>query len=759
MLERLRKIAPLAAALVLAPLSGWAAEGSSGEAAAEQPHQVPRTEETIQVDGILDEPAWERALPLELGFETWPAENQPPPANTVCLFTYGGGHLYVGCRAGDPNPRKIRARFSDRDTAWSDDFVGIVIDTFNDERRAFEFFVNPLGVQMDLIQDDVNGREDSSWDAIWRSAGRVTEQGYEVEMAIPFSSLRFQRTQGDQIWGLDVVRIYPRDQRHRIGLHALDRNVACYLCQSSKIVGFEGAEPGKNLEVTPTFTASRTDAIDDYPDGDLVKEDDSAEPGLFVKWGFTPNMTLAGTLNPDFSQVEADVARLDVNEEFALFYPETRPFFLEGADFFESPVNAVYTRTVADPNWGARTTGKQGANGIGAFVVEDALTNLLFPGSQGSSLGSLDEESLAGVARYRHDVWKNSSVGGLVTARQSSDYHNFVYGADTQLRPTDRDRISVQLLASRTEYPDSIVEEYDQPSGEFSDRAFVLRYRHRTRNWSASASYEDFGEGFRADAGFVPRVDYRRPLIGGEYRWYGEEKHWWTQIGAGADWDQTEDQAGNLIERELEGWGWMNGPKQSFLWVGGGRRTRVFNEVSFPQDFVGAFFEITPTGDFSLFFDSDYGDRVDFSFAPEPGVARQGRQLDLRPGIRYNLGRHLKLNLTHSLRRLDLDQGRLFEADLTELRLVYQFNVRMFVRLITQYSKIDRDPSLYTDPVPAESEDLFNQLLFSYKVNSRTALYAGYSDEHANVFDDIETDSLAQTGRTFFAKIGYAWVP
>jgi hypothetical protein len=757
-MREIPKIASLPSALLLLPLCGAALAQTEGQTPPTPPHQVPRSDETIEIDGLMDEPAWDNALALELGFETWPAENLSPPAKTVCRFSYDDAHLYVGCQANDPHPQAIRARFSDRDAAFSDDFVGIVIDTFNDERRAFEFFVNPLGVQMDLIQDDVNGREDSSWNAIWNSAGRVTEQGYEVEMAIPFSSLRFQRTPGDQTWGLDIVRIYPRDQRRRIGLNALDRNVSCYLCQSSKVSGFEGAEPGKNLEVTPTLTASRTDAIDGFPDGDLEKDDDFAEPGLFVKWGFTPNMTLAGTVNPDFSQVEADVARLAVNEEFALFFPERRPFFLEGAEFFESPIDAVYTRTVADPNWGGRTTGKEGKNGIGAFVAQDDLTNLLFPGNQGSSLGSLDEESLVGVARYRRDLWKNSSVGGLVTARDSTDYHNHVYGVDTQLRPTDQDRISIQLLGSRTEYPDSIVEEFDQPEGEFSDRALSLSYRHNTRNWLARANYADFGKDFRADLGFVPRVDIRQAVIGGEYTWYGEGK-WWTEIELGGDWDQAEDQAGELIERELEGWGLISGPKQSFVFLGTGQRTRVFNEVSFPQDFVNFFFEMTPVGDFYFYVDASYGDRVDFSFAPEPGVARQGKQLDLRPGLRYNLGRHLKLDMFRSFRSLDLDQGNLFEANVTEMRLVYQFNVRAFVRLITQYGTIDRDPSLYTDPVPENEQDLFNQLLVSYKVNPRTALYVGYADERANVLEDVEADGLVKTGRTFFAKIGYAWVP
>ena len=248
--------------------------------AADSAHPVKRTDLAIEIDGRIDEEAWAQASPLELNYETNPGENTPPPVATRCWFLHSDSHFYVGCQADDPEPEKIRARFSDRDRAFNDDFVGVVIDTFNDERRAYEFFVNPLGVQMDLIQDDVNGNEDSSWDAIWDSAGLITDTGYQVEMAIPFSSLRFQRGEGIQDWGLDIVRIWPRDRRFRLGLNALERDVSCYLCQATKIRGFEGAEPGKNLEINPTFTTGRTESIDPGdPAGGLGSASSEYDPG------------------------------------------------------------------------------------------------------------------------------------------------------------------------------------------------------------------------------------------------------------------------------------------------------------------------------------------------------------------------------------------------------------------------------------------------------------------------------------------------
>ena len=162
--------------------------------------------------------------------------------------------------ARDPDPSSIRAYLRDRDSAFNDDFVGVVLDTFNDQRRAFEFFVNPFGVQMDLIQDDVSRNESSSWNAIWDSAGEINERGFTVEIAIPFSQLRFPSVAGEQTWGIDVLRFRPRTQRARISNNAQDRNRSCYLCQFGKFTGFANAEPGKAIEVVPTLTAARTDS-------------------------------------------------------------------------------------------------------------------------------------------------------------------------------------------------------------------------------------------------------------------------------------------------------------------------------------------------------------------------------------------------------------------------------------------------------------------------------------------------------------------
>lgn len=734
--------------------------------AAKIPHRVPRAASPIKVDGVLDEPAWSAALELQLPWEVWPAENVEAAVVTQALLVYDDGHLYAAFRAHDPKPGAIRARLSDRDRAFQDDFVGIVVDTFNDQRRAFEFFVNPLGVQMDLVQDDVNGSEDESWDAIWDAAGHVTQDGYEVEMAVPYTSLRFQRGASDQVWGLDLIRIHPRDRRRLYALEKRDRNVSGYLNQIQKIVGFSGAEPGRNLEVTPTFTAIRSDVEGQTP-GELEKGDPDYELGVTARWGITPNLTASGAIHPDFSQVEADGAQLNVNEQFALFFPEKRPLFLEGADFFETPLRAVYTRTVADPSWGVKLSGKEGRHALGVFVARDDQVNLLIPGPQGSGTGSLENESVTdAVLRYRLDLGKNSTLGALVTAREGDRYHSRLAGVDGLWRITDTDTLRAQLMGSQTDYPNDIGLE----RGIIGDHAYYANYGHSTRTWGAWARYQDLGPEFRADMGFLPQVGVRIPVAGAERYWIGDPNDWYSRISMGGDYDQTVDFDGNLIEREVEGFTNVQGPMQSFFSVGGGKRLRGFREELFKQSFANWYFEFQPSSSVYASLGGGVSHRVDFTFFDpnDAGATRQGFELRLEPFMRFNLGRHVRLELWHAFRRLENDDGYLFRANLSQMNLIYQLSLRAFVRAIVQYSDVRYNVDQYApqcdDPndCPAErARDLFTQLLFSYKINPQSVLFLGYSNARVGTLSPglgLDDDSLKALDRTFFVKLGYAWV-
>jgi len=711
-------------------------------------YTVPRAGSTMRVDGVLDEEAWLDALVFELGYEVYPGDNTSAPVRTEVLVVFSESCVYFGFRAYDPDPSAIRANLSDRDSAGSDDHVGVVLDTFNDERSAFKFIVNPLGVQTDERMAESLTFADSSWDAIWDSAGRINNWGWSVEMAIPFSSLRFQRTGGSQVWGFDAVRFHPRNKSVDIGLFPRDRNNNCYLCQAVKLEGFEGASPGRNIEITPTITAVRTDERLDFPVGDLERRNQDAEVGVTARWGLTPNLALSATANPDFSQIEADALQLDINQPFALYYQEKRPFFTEGADFFSMPFDAVHTRTLRDPTWGLKLTGKEGNNTIGAYVVRDDLTNLIFPGSQGSDATSLAMANTSSVFRYQRDIWNNSTVGMLVTDREGVDYFNRIFGVDGRLRLTERDRLQFQILGSSTRYPDSVAREYGQPLGDFNDSAWRIHYNQGTRDYFLFADYQAVGIDFRADLGYMPRVDYRSFQLGSGYTWWFDTDSFIHRFQVRAYWDQMNEQDGGLIRRKASGALIAEGPMQSTfaVWFGSGRR--LYEQIDFEENYVQLDFGFRPTGYISFYFEGGYSDGIDYAHA------RAGKEISFSPNVSVNFGRHLRGGLNYHFSRLAVGGERLFVANLADLNLVYQFNRKTFVRAILQYTDIRRNADLYRETVNPRSNALFTQLLFSYKINPRTVLFVGYSDNHfAN-----QDFGLIRADRTFFVKLGYAWV-
>ena len=712
---------------------------------------LPRVSGTVNIDGNLDELAWLKALQIEVNIETNPGENIPAKVKTVAYLMEDGVNLYIAFDARDPDPKAIRAFLRDRDSAYNDDFVGVVIDSYNDERRAFEFFSNPLGAQMDLTNDDVNKREDDSWNAIWDSAGTITEAGYIVEMEIPLNQLRFPAADGKQTWGIDVLRMYPRDSRMRIGATPLNREINCYLCQVGKIQGFENVEPGRDLEIVPTITASKNDTLDDPMVDSLESGDADAEAGLSVRWGITPDMTANLAINPDFSQIEADVAQLDVNNQFALFFPETRPFFLEGSDYFSTPIQAVFTRTVADPALGAKLTGKRGNNTFGAFATEDEITNLIFPGAFGSDSESLEISNTAFVGRYNRSFGQASSVGALITARSGDDYHNYVGGLDGRWKISDHHELKAQFLQSETEYPDQVADDFDQPIDAFTGNAAQLQYNYESRNWFAYATHEMRDKGFRADSGFVTRVDYDQQTIGLGHIWHGEEGNWWNRLRLNGDYDIAHDDQGRLLEEEFEAYFGISGPLQSYLEFGGLSRDVLFDDVMFHENKISLYTEMKPIGGLYFGIWARIGDQIDFDNTVLADEIR------LQPRAEWNVNQNLLLRLQSSLVTLDSKEGpNIFDAQVHDLRATWQFSVRSFIRFSVQYQDVERNQDMYIEPVDAHTRDVGRQLLYSYKLNPQTVFFLGYSDSHV---DDDDLESLTITDRTLFMKIGYAWMP
>jgi hypothetical protein len=735
----------LALSLTLTGASGAHALGNGSE---ETPYEIPEVTSGVRIDGVLDEGVWRDALTLELGYETSPGENIEPKVRTEVLLASSMTHLYVAFRAYDPDPSAICANITDRDNMFDDDRLSFILDTFNDQHRSYMFFVNPYGIQGDALDSYGMGGGDPAWDTIWDSEGRITDEGYVVEVAVPFSSLRFQGSEGKQVWGIGFGRKYSRDFDYRMALTPRDRDETCYLCQVAKFRGFEGATPGRNIELDPTVSAVKTQTREDFPDGGFDNPSAEFDAGVTARWGVTPNLVVSGTVNPDFSQVEADAFQLEANKQFTLFYEEKRPFFLEGMEHFQMQLNPVYTRTIADPSWGLKLTGKEGMNALGAFVVRDEITNLIMPGSQGSWAASLDQPVTDAAVRYRMDLASASSAGFVVTARDGDGYRNLVGGVDGNLRFTPSDRLEVQVLGSRTHYPGAFATDEGLPPDEFDGKAYDVEYNHDSAALDWWLAYREIDDGFRADMGFRPQVDFRQTRGGWSHAWRAEAGHWYTVLSSGFGYVHNEELGGEPLDSFLDYWVNYSGPLRSYVNVYGVLGKNRFEGTEYDNRRVWVNTGFWPSGSMQLCLDTSVGDAVDYANGREATV------LYIDPTVTFKLAKRVDVAVAHEYERLDVDEGRLYTANISYVRTAYQFTRRAFLRAILQHVDYDFNTDLYADGRVARSRHFASQVLFSYKLNPQTVLYLGYSDNHEG---DAAVDPT-QTDRTFFAKIGYAWV-
>jgi len=755
-----RRILALACLFALQPAFAQAPEAPTAGTAPDgyvPGGRIPKLQGDIAIDGKLDDAAWQGALVQDIAYDIQPGDNTPAPVKTEVRIGYTDDALYVSYHALDPDPASIRAHLRDRDAAFNDDWVGLFLDTFSDHRRGYELVVNPLGVQGDIIRDETNAdnQEDSSWDGLWQSAGRITAEGYDVEMRIPFSTLRFPSGGGDQRWGISLFRNWPRDKRHQLTSHRVPRESNCFECEWGRYTGLEGAKQGRNLEVVPTLTvgAQQTRDAAGTPWG---SSDTSFAPGVDVSWAPSPNMTLSATINPDFSQVETDQLQLGFNDSFALFYQEKRPFFLEAADTFTTPFNVLYTRQIADPDYGLRVTGRSGGSTYGAIIARDAEPQVLVPGVLTSNFESLGEKVDVAVGRYRYDFNEHASLGVIGTFREGDDYSNDVVGVDGRWKSGPH-TVTAQFLHSSSEYPDDFMakvadddatdlDPFEQnPVGD----AWRTEYSFSNRNWYFDTWHMDVDPGFRADLGFIGQVGYDKSLAGGGYTWYRDDKAI-NRVNLYADFDITHRFDNQLLEREWEARLSMDGPRQSNFTLHALTRARFWQDTLFDEHYVDANLEFRPLPKLLLGAYANVGTMIDLA------ADKTGRRTLLEVWGNTDTGRGLTLNWDVTKQWMRRDGGTAFEATLVNAGGSWQFDPRQRLRLTLQGSEVLRDQLLYADTVNQTARDWAAQLVYSYKINPRTAFYGGAS--YGAFMDDDNPDLFGNT-RSVFAKFTYGWQP
>ena len=734
--------------------------------AVDPPLTVPRLSSPVTIDGRLSEPAWKDAAVLDTFYEVNPGDNVPPKVRTVVYLAYDDRFFYIGLECDDPEPDKIRAPYVERDQVLgTDDNVAVFLDTRNDRRSALEFRVNPRGIQGDASFNDANGNEDFSPDFFYDTAAEIGPKGWTAEMRIPLSSLRYGK--GDpQTWGIIVWRNYPRDFRYAIYSSPQPRGSNCLICFAREITGMRGLPSGAHYVVAPYVSAKENGAPRDPNDPDSAFHNQPVEPdgGGDAKWIPNPDTAVDATINPDFSQVESDVAQIAVNQRFALFFPEKRPFFLESVDLFDTPIQAVYTRTITSPKWGLRGTGKIDSTTYTVLVSQDrGGGSVILPGPEFSTFAPQDFHSFVALGRLRHDF--GTSFGGLLLSDReiSGGGHDRLLGPDFQWAPTATDRVTAQYLYADSREPDrpDLTEVWN---GEhLSGHGLFLDWTHTTRTLFVETTYRDFSDGFRADNGFVPQVGYREGNVNVGRPFYptsGLFNFLRPRVGE----DYQEDREGFLIFRRIYPGIDFQGRKNLTGFAGANLDTvRVAGRL-LSADYAVFQVQVDPSRRFSrIAVTGAVGQQIDFD------NAREGHGGDVAVTLTLTPTDHLGLVLLGERSWLDVRpgggaaEGRLFTATIARLKATYVFNAQFFIRAIGQWVETKRDPELYTFDVAAREGRFDGSVLFAYRLNWQSVAYLGYGDARAlapapeAALVHAPTYRLEPVGRQFFLKLSYAF--
>jgi hypothetical protein len=432
-----------------------------------------------------------------------PNDGAPVSQPTTAYLSYDDENIYAAFIAKD-DPSKIRATITRRDGINSEDRVRVAFDTFHDHQRNYWFESNAYGVQMDGT--NTNFSDDVNFDTLWYSQGRIVEDGYVVLMTIPFKSMRFPNTP-EQTWGLVVSRAVERNNEWSNWPHITRRRLPSWQGQFGHMSGIRDISPGRNMQFIPYAGFSRANYWNPAKPGIQYETQNDFRAGLDAKIILRDALTLDLTLNPDFSQVESDSPQVTINQRFEVFFPEKRPFFMENADYFSTPETIFFSRRMADPQFGARVTGKFGRWGVGALAGDDRA-----PGDRApEDADYYGDRAAVGIFRLYRELGRESRIGGLITSRDFAGSSNRVFSLDTRLKLTPSLTLTGQWMGSR---------DRNLAGDDRNGTAGFVRLAKSGPHFSINGYYRDRSPGFRANTlGFINRVNIRETGGSTSYIW------------------------------------------------------------------------------------------------------------------------------------------------------------------------------------------------------------------------------------------------
>jgi len=803
------------------PSSSSVSDAKVGKAAAlalppekKNPIKMPLFGKPPVIDGKLDDEVWGTAVVLKDFYQVQPGDNLIPQYRTEVRLGYDSHFIYVAFHCFD-EPDKVRASVAKRDDIFNDDYVGILFDTFNDQRRAYEFDFNPLGVQADGIWTE-GVSEDFSLDIVFDSKGMVTNDGYTVEAAIPFKSLRYLAGK-DKLWGIHFWRRTKRLNNSLDMWIPLDKDKNSWLAQAGHLTGLEGVSTERTLDLIPSLTVSQTGKRKAtlpngaaFDPGRFVNEPIEFDPGLTGKFTLTPTVTLDFAINPDFAQVESDQLVVTANQRFPIFFEEKRPFFLEGIDIFNTQIAAVHTRTIVDPDFAVKLSGKIDRNSFGLLVASDnAPGNFTEDERLSANHRFVDKNANVGILRLKRDIGSEDSfIGFLGTYRRFVDVYNELGGFDGRFRINKQTTFSWQALATRTRdflfFPDEGVFKDSKQNGFI----YAVNYNQSGRHFGHEFSMVGRTRYYRADVGFNRRVNTNNPNWFVRYNSEPKPKatliSWrvYTDFNANFDWQGNSQNFNNESQVQFQF------SKQTYFGAGTDfGYDRIFesefgparqpgsncvvenkctfagedNERSSPNRSIYFFGGSNPNKKYNLNFLTIRGwGNMDFDFGSLPkyprvspvalaaAEARAAGMCDTRPlpsaclapqdpgpGDFFHFDVGLTYQPTNALNaRLSYTKERLRRYDTDKLafdeNIVSLRSTYQFTRFLFARGRVDYDTL---------ASNVKGQFLLGWTPNPGTAFYVGYNDDlNRNGFNPFTSQlepGFRRNGRTFFIKLSY----
>jgi hypothetical protein len=705
-----------------------------------------RVEKPVNLTGKLDDQAWSAAVPVELNFEISPGENIPAGMKTEVMVLYDMENLYFGFRCYDTLPGAIRANLSDRDKIFSDDYVIISIDTYNNYQRGFEFAVNPYGIQGDLLLMGP-GNEDPSYDMVWRSAASRNETGWTAEMAIPFKSLSFSSAE-NQKWTINLLRSLPRKNRYRFAWTKLDRNNPSYLAQGGNLIGLNGIRSGNSLELLP-YIMAQTSGVKSDPSNPESSFDGStkARVGGGVQYSPGPNISINAVVNPDFSQIESDADQVTVNTTFALYYPEKRPFFMSGMDLVQTPM--YYSRTINNPLFASKVNGKAGKFSYLGLAAYDRNSTITVPGEEESNTIQTTKGSYAGVGRLRYDIGNESFIGILLLSRNFDSAHNYLTGLDWNLKFWKNWYWQAELFLTETkEINDTTLFKSDRLftpkryDAGFNGEKYYGTGMHMTimrqgRNYSFSLTQNNFSPTYQTYNGMFPEVGQRTTFMNQRYAIQPNKKIL-KNASLSASMALVNNYEGILKSISVQPVISVNiiGQTEINLAYMAVNRER-FRNVFFTGVGRGIFaFETTPMKGVRISVNGQLGKFIYRTDSPQPGKGYDiTTSLEVEPISRLKSSFSWTAAALHDLN----DEVQFYKGHIFRNITTFQFTRLLFLRNILQYNTFSNTFNIYP--------------LLTYKFNAFTMFCAGMTQDLLHY--TAQDYTFRTSGYQYFIKLQY----